>query len=164
VTPYNSFTGVLLITGSAPKAVYESVLQGVRYNNTDQAPDTADRVITVTVNDGTENSNTAIATIPVTSVNDAPVISLNADDFNVRDQFGAVAYTNSNGSVAWTDDWDETSDDTNASTGDIRIVSGTLRLGDDSNSEGGNAFIERSVNLAECEPRRRRFGDTHVRL
>ena len=75
VTPYVAGTGVLLITGSATKAVYQSILDGVQYNNTDQAPDTANRIINATVFDGNDNSNTATATITVVAVNDAPVVS-----------------------------------------------------------------------------------------
>ena len=66
---------MLLITGSATKAVYQSILDGVQYNNTDQAPDTADRIINATVFDGNDNSNTATATVHVVAVNDAPVVS-----------------------------------------------------------------------------------------
>ena len=73
VTPYVAGTGVLLITGSATKAVYQSILDGVQYNNTDQTPDTADRIINATVFDGNDNSNTATATVHVVAVNDAPV-------------------------------------------------------------------------------------------
>ena len=70
---YTAASGVLLISGSATKAVYQSILDGVQYNNTDETPDTADRIINATVFDGNDNSNTATATVHVVAVNDAPV-------------------------------------------------------------------------------------------
>ncbi|MGY4175758.1 VCBS repeat-containing protein [Bradyrhizobium sp. USDA 4518] len=73
VHAYDSTTGVLSITGSADKATYQAILDGIVYNNTDQAPDTTPRDVTVVVNDGALNSNTAHTTIAVNAVNDAPV-------------------------------------------------------------------------------------------
>ncbi|OGT88663.1 MAG: hypothetical protein A2286_02755 [Gammaproteobacteria bacterium RIFOXYA12_FULL_61_12] len=70
---YTANTGVLLISGSAPQATYQSILQGILYNNTSDTPDTTDRSVTVVVNDGTGNSAITTSTITVTPVNDAPV-------------------------------------------------------------------------------------------
>ena len=53
---YAALTGVLSISGSASKAIYETVLDGVRYNNTDQDPDTTARIVNVVVNDGDVSS------------------------------------------------------------------------------------------------------------
>ena len=63
---YNSSTGQLTITGTASKATYQTILDGVVYNNTDQDPDTTARDVTVVVNDGLLSSNTAHTTITVT--------------------------------------------------------------------------------------------------
>ena len=70
---YTAATGVLSITGSATKAVYQTILQGVLYNDTSDAPTTSTRSITVVANDGALPSATQTATITVTAVNDAPV-------------------------------------------------------------------------------------------
>ncbi|MCU1376745.1 MAG: hypothetical protein JWO68_4031, partial [Actinomycetia bacterium] len=72
---YNAATGVLSITGSALVAVYQTVLKGVVYNNTSDAPITSDRSVTVVVNDGADNSVVHTATIQVHALNDAPVLT-----------------------------------------------------------------------------------------
>jgi hypothetical protein len=70
---YNSTTGVLPLTGNTSLANYQTVLRSIRYiNNNNDAPDTADRVITITVNDGTSNSNVINKTVLVIGVNDPP--------------------------------------------------------------------------------------------
>ena len=40
---YTASTGVLSITGSATKAVYQSILQGIQYNDTSDTPTTTNR-------------------------------------------------------------------------------------------------------------------------
>ena len=66
----------ITIEGPAPIATYQSILQGVQYSNIDQNPDGADRIITVVVNDGQDNSSVHTSTISVMPVNDAPVNSI----------------------------------------------------------------------------------------
>ena len=75
---YTAGTGVLSITGSATTAVYQSILQGVLYNDTSDTPTTSNRSITVVTNDGAINSATQTVTLTVAAVNDAPVVDLNA--------------------------------------------------------------------------------------
>ena len=69
---YTPATGVLSITGAATKAVYQSILQGILYNDTSNTPTTSNRTITVVANDGAVNSATQTVTLTVTAVNDAP--------------------------------------------------------------------------------------------
>ena len=69
---YTAGTGVLSITGAATTAVYESILQGILYNDTSNTPTTSNRTINVVANDGTVNSATRTVTLTVTAVNDAP--------------------------------------------------------------------------------------------
>ncbi len=45
---------------------------------------------------------------------------------NVRDEFGAAAYTNSNGTLNWSGNWIETGDDLSATAGDILVSGGQL--------------------------------------
>ncbi|MEK7351684.1 MAG: DUF4347 domain-containing protein, partial [Nitrospirota bacterium] len=71
---YTAGTGVLSITGSATAAVYQTILQGIQYNDTSDAPTTTDRSITVVANDGTTASVTQTVTLTVAAVNDAPNI------------------------------------------------------------------------------------------
>ena len=69
---YTAATGVLSITGSASVATYQTILQGIQYNNTSDAPTTSDRAVTVVANDGALPSATQTSTITVAAVNDAP--------------------------------------------------------------------------------------------
>ena len=75
---YTAGTGVLSITGAATTAVYQSVLQGIQYNDTSDTPTTSNRSITVVANDGALSSTTQTVTLTVAAVNDAPVVDLNA--------------------------------------------------------------------------------------
>ena len=49
---YTAGTGCSRSRGSATKAVYQSILQGILYNDTSDTPTTSDRTITVVANDG----------------------------------------------------------------------------------------------------------------
>jgi hypothetical protein len=49
-------------------ATYQTILQGILYDNTDTDPDTTDRNVTVVVNDGTEDSLSQTSTITVAAV------------------------------------------------------------------------------------------------
>jgi hypothetical protein len=62
-----------------------------------------------------------------------------------RDNFGAAAYNNSNGSLAWTTSWIETNDDNSAAGGQMQITGGELRLGDNG---GALSTLERQANLS----------------
>lgn len=48
---------------------------------------------------------------------------------NVRDEFGTAAYSNNNGSVNWYLDWVESDAAQSPTAGNVRIVTGELRLG-----------------------------------
>ncbi|MER8753731.1 adhesin, partial [Mesorhizobium sp. M1050] len=74
---YTASTGVLSITGSASQATYQTILDGIVYNNTSDTPTTAARTVNVVSSDGTDSSVSHSVTISVTPVNDAPVIDLN---------------------------------------------------------------------------------------
>ncbi|PLP59418.1 hypothetical protein CYK37_08820 [Mesorhizobium loti] len=75
---WNPATFTLTLTGSASKAAYETALEQVRYSSTSDDPSTAARTINLVVNDGSADSNVAVATVSVTAVNDAPVNTLPA--------------------------------------------------------------------------------------
>ncbi|MCK0129260.1 Ig-like domain-containing protein [Erythrobacter sp. F6033] len=72
ITYTNNGTEITL-TGSASEADYAAAIQAIEFNNTSDTPDTTPRTIEVTVNDGQSDSNTAISTINVVPVDDAPV-------------------------------------------------------------------------------------------
>jgi hypothetical protein len=70
--------GVLTLTsagGTATLAQWEAALQAVTYVNTSDNPMTATRNVTMTVNDGTSDSNTLTSTINLTAVNDGATLS-----------------------------------------------------------------------------------------
>jgi hypothetical protein len=63
-----------------------------------------------------------------------------------EDSFNNVAYSNSTGSEAWATDWQETGDDGSASSGNIFVTGGELRMDDTPNS-GGVPTLERELDL-----------------
>ena len=77
---YNPFTGVLTLSGAASLAAYETALHQVVFNTTSIS--TADRIIQVTVNDGTLDSNVATTYMHVVlpPPNVAPVLDLDANN------------------------------------------------------------------------------------
>ncbi len=72
---YTAATGVLALSGSDTLAHYQQVLRTVKYNNTSQSPTTTNRTVNFKVNDGAVDSATAVATVTVVSVNDAPILT-----------------------------------------------------------------------------------------
>jgi len=78
-------TATLTLSGiSRSTAQMESLIDGISYRNTSQAPDTANRVVTLTsltdsggtTNGGTDTTSLSIAsTVAVVAVNDAPTLS-----------------------------------------------------------------------------------------
>jgi len=75
---YNSSTGVLSLSSAgatATKAQWQAALQSVTYTNTSDTPDTSNRTISFTTNDGTADGNTATKTVTVSAVNDTPFVT-----------------------------------------------------------------------------------------
>lgn len=75
---YDATTGVLTLTSSgatATLAQWQAVLRAVTYANSSEAPNTADRTISVTVNDSAETATAVTQTVTVTAVNDAPTVA-----------------------------------------------------------------------------------------
>lgn len=63
IANYDPQTGVLSLSGPAPKADYESVLRTVSYNNVSSSPSSEDRKVTFVVNDGYVDSVAATSTV-----------------------------------------------------------------------------------------------------
>ncbi len=77
VDPSSTATNVILVAAPGTSAAdFEAAIEAVTYSNTGDNPTdfgtNTSRTITVTVNDGGDDSNVATATIAVTDVNDAP--------------------------------------------------------------------------------------------
>ena len=61
----------ITLTGTHSMADYAAAIESISFENTSDDPDTTDRIIHVTVNDGEADSNTAVATIEIVPVDDA---------------------------------------------------------------------------------------------
>ncbi|MBH0057177.1 DUF4347 domain-containing protein, partial [Pseudoalteromonas sp. SWXJZ94C] len=70
---YTLTSTTVTLSGIATLADYEAAIQTIEFENTGENPSVISRSIEVTVNDSESNSNTAIATIEVIPINDAPV-------------------------------------------------------------------------------------------
>ncbi len=85
---YTAATGTLTLTGVAPVSDYQTALRSLTYRNVSQNPSTTARIIQVTVNDGAGGTDSALATVAVSALNDAPVLDLNGPaagiDMNVQ--------------------------------------------------------------------------------
>jgi T1SS-143 domain-containing protein len=65
---------VITLTGNASLANYQDAIRAITFASTSENPSTVARTIEVVVNDGANASNTAVTTINVVSVNDAPIV------------------------------------------------------------------------------------------
>ena len=77
VATYDKSTGVLALTSAgatATLAQWQIALSSVTYNNSSEAPNTANRTISFAVNDGTSDSATSTKVVTVGSVNDTPTV------------------------------------------------------------------------------------------
>jgi hypothetical protein len=87
---WSSGTGILTLTGSASFADYQTALRSVTYENTEAStPDQNTRTISITVNDGSNDSNTETRDINIiTTLTDLstdlsnPVFHFDAQDLN----------------------------------------------------------------------------------
>ncbi len=75
---YDSVTGTLTLTsaGGASAAQWQAALRAVTYGNSSENPNTGSRTISFVINDSSLDSNPAQRTVTVTSVNDAPVVTM----------------------------------------------------------------------------------------
>ncbi|MBO8087516.1 MAG: VCBS domain-containing protein [Marichromatium sp.] len=64
---------IITLNGHATIADYESAIKAIGYYSTSENPSTENRLVSVQVNDGNDDSNTALTTVYVIPVNDAPV-------------------------------------------------------------------------------------------
>lgn len=67
---YNPTSGILTLSGTAPVTAYETAVRSVTYSNSSQNPNTGNRVLRFTVNDGL-NIGTATRTLTVTAQDDS---------------------------------------------------------------------------------------------
>ena len=89
LTPTHTST-TLTITGTASVSDYVSVLNEVVYENTQLLPSMNRREVSVTVNDGTDGSEAAVAMITIRGSRDPPIVDLNG---NAAGHDASVSYT-----------------------------------------------------------------------
>jgi hypothetical protein len=100
---YNPFTGILTLTGSATLAEYQTALHQVVFDTTSTS--TADRIIQVTVNDGTSDSNvgTTYMHVVVPPPNVPPALDLDANDSTTPGANYLTTFTDGGPAVAVVD-------------------------------------------------------------
>ncbi|QPF84676.1 cadherin domain-containing protein [Bradyrhizobium genosp. L] len=75
---WDAVHGTLTLTGVSSLANYNAAVDSITYFNSSDNPSGLDRTVSFTVNDGAADSNASTATIHVTPVNDAPVVTFGA--------------------------------------------------------------------------------------
>jgi uncharacterized repeat protein (TIGR01451 family) len=65
---YNPASGVITLSGVATLAQYEAAIRAVNFSNTNPTMAGPDRIISVVVNDGFDNSNVAVATLSIAAL------------------------------------------------------------------------------------------------
>ena len=100
----NAAGTLVTLSGSATLAAYEAAIRAVQFNNTSDSPSGAiDRLVSVVVNDGFANSNTATTTIHVVPVNDAPTLDLDANNSAAPGTSYAATYVENSAAIAIVD-------------------------------------------------------------
>ena len=159
---------VLTLSGKATLEDYIQAIKNISFTNNSDDPSTTPRVITVTVTDGVNTSNTATTTVNVTAVNDAPVaaggavtgsedapLTLNWSDFNVSDVDSALSSQGivitklpADGVLQYKDGstWKTMTDsDLGKVFSKADIDAGKLQFMPDKNESGSNAFSGNGV-------------------
>ena len=153
---FNAGATAVILTAKAATtptvAEFQTALRALQFSSDSEKPDTTDRTITITANDGSL-STTATATVTVASVNDAPVLDLDTSDALATTSHAAnytvsqtpVAVT---GTVAITDPDPGDSvgsakiDITDAKAGDELAILGSLPAGISASFSNGNQTID----------------------
>ena len=100
---YNPFNGVLTLSGAASLADYQTALRNVAFDTTSIS--TADRIIRVTVNDGTFDSNvgTTFMHVVIPPPNAPPVLDLDGDNSTIPGGDYLTVFTDGGPAVAVVD-------------------------------------------------------------
>ncbi|WPQ61162.1 Ig-like domain-containing protein [Chitinophaga sancti] len=87
ITATGSGTSTITLTGSASQANYIAALKLIEYRNSNSAPNTTNRIITTTLNDGTETGPASTTTIIITT---DPRINVTGNGTLINDNSGTV--------------------------------------------------------------------------
>ena len=91
---WNAATGTLVLNGTESWSNYELALRSTRYENLSNAPSSAPRTVSFTINDGELESNTLTRDINIIPVNDAPFAT--TDRFSIFEETVLFGNTTSN--------------------------------------------------------------------
>lgn len=145
---YNSATGTLTLSGNNENdSDWQSILQGVIFNDTSATP-TDPGSVTVTATNGS-HTDTDTQNLHL----DPPPVNLFEMTHTDADAFNSASYNLNTGTDNWNGSWVEGGESTNPSSGDIQISGNQLRFGDNSNSNSGGPETitrEASANLANA--------------
>ncbi len=92
---WSSAAGVLNLSGTATHTEYRDALRSVSYVNSDAtSPSTNPRIISFTVNDGTDNCNMVFRSITINSINNSPQLSgIEVPNLEYTEGFGSIVIT-----------------------------------------------------------------------
>lgn len=113
------------LSGTDTAANYLSAMQAVTFQNTSDTPVTADRVLNISIANGTTLSNPTTSTIRVTAVDDAPVTAVPAAQTTLEDT--ARVFSTANGNAITISDTDAGA--AGLETVTLSVARGTLTLG-----------------------------------
>ncbi len=88
---WDSSTGTMTLSGTAALAEYQTALRKVCYYNRSSSPATETRTITITVYDGTVNSNPLSRTVTLTAIS-APTLAITAPNGSELWESGATTF------------------------------------------------------------------------
>ncbi len=88
---WNAATHVLTLSGTATVAQYQAALRSITFASASDDPGSAARTISFSVSDGTLSSAAVTATVSVTPVDDAPVLSGAGGSVSYTEQAAGVA-------------------------------------------------------------------------
>ena len=96
IANYDPSSGELNLSSIETIADYQTALRTITYNNTSDAPETTDRLVTFQVYDGANYSELVTSTVAINAVNDAPMLDnlgdmrLSAIDEDAKNQIGSL--------------------------------------------------------------------------
>lgn len=118
---YDATTGELSLSGDDTLANYQKVLRTLTYDNKSLNPDTTERQIKFTINDGITDSDIATTIVSVNAVNTTPVLDLNGSgqgiDYKTRFIIGGQAVA-----IVDKDNLSVTDDDTQIKSASVKIT------------------------------------------
>ncbi|WGO93642.1 retention module-containing protein [Pseudomonas viciae] len=170
----------LTLSGNATLADYMQQIKNISFINNSEDPSTVPRIITVTVTDGSNYSNTATTTVNVVGVNDAPVATggavtgtedtslvLGWSTFGVSDVDNAAASLGvkitelpADGKLQYLDGatWKDVANNQTFTKADIDA--GKLRFTPDANESGANGYVGSSTGNNQADYAQVKFQPT----